>query len=89
MPWIEFTSHLARHVEAPAREVAAASLREALEQIFSDSPRLRSYILDDQGQVRQHVAVFVDSVLLRDRVHWDVPLRNDSRVYVMQALSGG
>lgn len=89
MPRIEFTSHLARHVEAPARELEASALREAFEQVFLDSPRLRGYILDDQGQIRQHVAVFVDNVLLRDRVNWNIPLRSDSRIFVMQALSGG
>ena len=89
MAHIEFTPHLARHVDCPPREIEEGSLRAALEQVFQQQPRLRGYILEDHGAIRQHVAVFVDGVLLHDRVHWDVPLQPDSRVYVMQALSGG
>lgn len=89
MPRIEFTSHLRRHVNCPAVEVEAVSLRGALEQVFAQNPALRGYVLDDLSHIRQHVAVFVDNQLLGDRARWDVPLRADSQVYVMQALSGG
>jgi len=89
MPHLEFTSHLARHIDAPAIDVEATDLREALEQVFQENPKLRGYLLDDQQCVRPHVAIFVDGELMRDKGNWDVPLRSDSRVYVMQALSGG
>lgn len=89
MPRIEFTSHLKRHVVCPTVEVEATSLRVALRLVFDTNPALRGYVLDDQHHIRQHVAVFVDNQLLRDRVDWDIPLRPDSQVYVMQALSGG
>jgi molybdopterin synthase sulfur carrier subunit len=89
MPRIEFTPQLARHVECPAVDVTAVSLREALDQVFRDHPALRGYVLDDRAAIRQHVAVFIDNQLLGDRQNWDIPLRPDSKVYVMQALSGG
>jgi len=89
MPRVEFTPHLARHLACPPRDVAALSLRAALEEVFASEPRLRGYLLEDHGAIRQHVALFVDGELLRDRVDWDVPLQPESRVFVMQALSGG
>lgn len=89
MPRIEFTSNLARHVSCQGIDVTANSLRAALAEVFRQNPALRGYVLDDQSSIRQHVAVFVDNKLLGDRVNWDVPLKSDSRVYVMQALSGG
>ncbi len=89
MPRIEFTRQLTRHVDCPAVTVRATTLREALEQVFQDNPPLRSYVLDDQGAVRKHVALFVDNQLLRQRDRLDIPIADDAEIYVMQALSGG
>lgn len=89
MPRIEFTSHLARHLKVSGVDVAPLSLQAAMDDAFQQEPKLRGYILDDQNAIRQHVAFFVDGVLLRDREQWDVPLKAESQVYVMQALSGG
>ncbi|MGU1586179.1 MoaD/ThiS family protein, partial [Pseudomonas aeruginosa] len=52
-------------------------------------PRLRGYLLDDQGSLRRHVARFVDGVQVRDRRGLGDPLQDDSEIYVVQALSGG
>ncbi len=52
-------------------------------------PRLRGYLLDDQGSLRRHVALFVDGVQVRDRRGLGDPLQDDSEIYVVQALSGG
>ena len=45
--------------------------------------------LDDQGQVRRHVAIFVDGERIDDRRHLSDRVGADSEVYVVQALSGG
>jgi len=91
MPRVSFTSHLRRHVELPDEplEVEAATVREALEAVFLSVPRLRGYVLDDLGRVRQHVAVFVDSRPLQDRVALSDSATGVRELYVMQALSGG
>lgn len=34
-------------------------MRAALESVCAANPRLRSYVLDDQGRVRHHVVVFI------------------------------
>jgi sulfur-carrier protein len=89
MARIEFTAQLQRFTETPKLDVAAATLREALDAAFAANPRLRGYVLDEQGHVRKHVVVFVDAQRLEDRNDLSHPLRPDSRVYVLQALSGG
>ena len=73
----------------PARDVVARSVDEALAVAFADEPRLRGYILDDQGGLRRHLSVFVDGMPLRDRRHLSDPVDQNSRIYVVQALSGG
>jgi len=89
MATISFTDNLKRHVDCPPKDVQAATVRDALRQVFAENPRLGSYILDDQDRLRRHVAIFVDGRLVRDRVGLSDSLQPESRVDVMQALSGG
>lgn len=89
MPRIEFTPQLRRFTDTPVVETGAATLRTALEAAFAVNPRLRGYVLDDQGHLRANVVVFVDGRRSTDRVALADPLTPDSRVHVLQALSGG
>jgi molybdopterin synthase sulfur carrier subunit len=89
MATLIFTSQLARFTDAPEIHTDAATLRAGLESAFSANPRLRSYVLDDQGRLRPNVAVFIDGHTVHDRIHLDVPLGTGSTVHVLQALSGG
>jgi len=86
---IEFTSHLQQQIDCPSREVGGQTLRESLEEVFAENPKLRSYILDDQQGVRKHVMIFLDGEPINDRIHLSDPVSNTSEIYVMQALSGG
>ncbi|MGE5339656.1 MAG: MoaD/ThiS family protein [Gemmatimonadota bacterium] len=89
MPHVEFAPQLQRHVPCPPQTVDARSLRGALDIAFAAAPGLRAYVLDDQGAVRKHVAVFINGELLHDRVLLERALAPGDRVYVAQALSGG
>jgi sulfur-carrier protein len=89
MATIVFTQQLRRFTETPEVTADAATLRDALEAAFAVNPRLRGYIVDEQGHLRQHVAVFIDGLRVADRVSLNDPLRPDSNVHVLQALSGG
>ncbi len=97
MPKIVLASGLARWLRDAAAaqsgeatiDVAGASLGDALESAFAQYPRMRGYVVDDQGAVRHHVAVFVDGVAIADKVRLQVPLRQSTEIYIMQALSGG
>jgi len=89
MARIVFTQQLHRFTEAPELVVPAATLRGALEAAFALNPRLRSYVLDDQGHLRANVVAFIDGRRCTDRVALDDGLQPDSEVHVLQALSGG
>lgn len=89
MPSIRFTPQLRRFTDTPELTCAATTLREALEAAFMANPRLRGYVLDDQGHVRPNVAIFVDGRRCADAVAQNDSLTPTSQVYVMQALSGG
>ncbi len=89
MASVTFTSHLARAVPTPTVEAPGSTVREVLESIFRSSPRLRSYLLDEQGRLRKHVGIWVDAVPVRDRVRLADPVGETSRLHVLQLLSGG
>jgi hypothetical protein len=89
MPRIAFTPQLRRFVAVPEVDSAATTLRAALEDAFAGNPTLRGYVLDDQGHLRANVVVFVDGRRSTDRIMLADALSADSRVYVLQALSGG
>ena len=69
--------------------LAAGPLRDVLVEALGRAPALRPYVLDDQGNVRRHVAVFVNGELQNDRSTLARGLGDGDRVYVAQALSGG
>ena len=86
MPRVVFTSHLQRFVDCPEHQVGGDSVRAALTQVFDANPRLREYILDDQGRLRKHVIVFVDGRRTREL---NDSVSSNSQIHVLQALSGG
>lgn len=89
MPRVVFTPNLQRHIRAPEMQVSAATVREALEAVFAEHPRLRGYVEDDQRRLRKHMVIFVDGRPVLDRHALQDPVSPSSEIYVMQALSGG
>jgi len=86
---VVFTPNLKRHVECPTETVDGATVRAVLDAVFAQNPRLRGYVVDEQGALRRHMSVFVDGQQIADRDHLSDPVRPASEIYVMQALSGG
>lgn len=89
MAIVVFTPNLKRHVECPTETVDGATVRAVLDAVFAQNPRLRGYIVDEQGSLRRHMSVFVDGQQIVDRDRLSDPVRPASEIYVMQALSGG
>jgi molybdopterin synthase sulfur carrier subunit len=86
---VAFTPNLQRHVECAPEQVDGATVRAVLEQVFAANPKLRGYVLDDQGALRRHMMIFVDGQQIADRDGLSDSVRAGAEVYVMQALSGG
>ncbi len=89
MPRIVFTPQLRRFTDTPDVQTPATVLRQALEAAFEANPRLRGYVLDDQQHLRANVVIFIDGQRCDERRLLIQPLRADSTVHVLQALSGG
>jgi len=86
---IVFTPQLRRFTDTPELDTEAGTVREALEAAFALNPRLRGYVLDDQGHLRANVVIFIDGRRLRELETLSDALQPGSVVHVLQALSGG
>jgi len=89
MPRVSFTTALRRFLPASSAEVAGATVGDALTAIFAAQPGLRGYVLDDQGALRRHVAVYVGDRPVADRVQLSDAVGPRDEIYVFQALTGG
>ncbi len=89
MARVIFAAAIQRHVASPEHNVQGATVGAALAAVFAANPKVKDYVLDEQGHLRRHVTIFVDGRRLRDRVGLGDPVAAASKVYVVQALSGG
>jgi molybdopterin converting factor small subunit len=66
-------------------QVDAATVREAIDRLDERTPGLRNRLVDSGPVLREHINVFVDGV----QASLDTPLRSDSTIHVIPAVSGG
>jgi hypothetical protein len=72
-----------------ALDVEAKTVGEALDAVFARHPSLRGYVTDELGDLRHHIAIFLDGDTLPRRTALQASLGAQSEIHVMQALSGG
>ena len=89
MPLVRFTQNIQRHVGCPERAIAGSTVGDVLDGYFRLNERARGYVLDDQGRLRQHMAIFIDGRQIRDREGLSDPVGDDATIDLVQALSGG
>jgi molybdopterin synthase sulfur carrier subunit len=63
-----------------------ATLDELFDDLDRQFPGIRFRVIDEQGELRQHMSVFLGEDRCRDL---STPLDGFDEVVVMQALSGG
>ena len=89
MATVRFAESLQRHVKCPTRDVQGDTVRAVLEDYFRDNEQARGYVLDDQGRLRRHMAIFIDGRHIHDRKGLTDPVAANGAVDLIQALSGG
>ena len=89
MTLIRFTRNIQRHIECPSTEATGSTLAEVLESYFTTNPQVRGYLLDDQGALRKHMAIFLNGTQISDRTRLSDAIGEGDVVDIMQALSGG
>ena len=90
MPTIKFTAALSRFFPGlrtiTAEGQTIASVLKATEKQY---PGLLDYIVDESGELRQHVNIYIGDDLIKDRIGLQDRVKTTDEIYIMQALSGG
>ena len=90
MPKVVVAPHLCHQFAIPTEcEAHGATLAEVVADLQRQYPGIAHYLLDDQGRLRQHVNLFVNSVWITDRLRLSDPGEPGDQVHILQALSGG
>ena len=92
MATVELTRHLYQffpQLEGKEIVVDASTIADVVREMERIAPGFAFYVCDERGRLRRHVNVFVDELSIGDRARLSDPVRPGSRVFIMQALSGG
>ena len=76
-------SYTARGSEVQAEGASLADVLLALDQRY---PGIRFRIITEQDTIRPHIRIFVNDEQVQDLT---APLRQEDRIYIVCALSGG
>ncbi|MEA2579493.1 MAG: sulfur-carrier protein [Actinomycetota bacterium] len=66
-------------------EVEGATVGAAIRELEAAHPKLVGWILDEQGEVRRHVNVFVNG----ERMQAEAAIQPADRLHVLPSISGG
>lgn len=66
-----------------------ATVAEVIHALDTRWPGLAFYIVDEQGRLRKHVAIWVDGERVQDAERLTDTVEENGTVQVLQALSGG
>lgn len=90
MARIKFTPNLKRFFpDLTEIEVDASTVAEVVAEVDSRWRGIADYIVDEQGALRKHVNIFVGDELIHDKQNLSDTVSSDTKIYIMQALSGG
>lgn len=62
---------------------------EVIETVAREFPGLRDRVLDEQGELRRHVNIFIDGENARSMGGLSAPVAAESEIWIHPSLSGG
>ncbi|HEX7287375.1 MAG TPA: ubiquitin-like small modifier protein 1 [Candidatus Angelobacter sp.] len=70
-------------------ESTPGTVRDLLRALWQLHPALQDRIVDEQGEIRQHINIFVDGEAIRHLQGMDTSVPQSAEVMVVPAVSGG
>lgn len=70
-------------------EVAPGTIGAAIAELQSRFPGIRERLMDDSGQVRRFVNIYVNEEDIRFLQNNDTPLKDGDEVSIIPAIAGG
>lgn len=92
MAQVDLSKHLFSFfpaLEGKKLEVQAACARDVIDELERLAPGLAFYLCDERGELRTHVNFFIGDERIVDRKKLTDRVGDDTRITIMQALSGG
>ena len=66
-----------------------ATVEEALQELWQLHIGLRDRVVNEQGELRTHVNIFVDGENIRRKQLLDTPISNRTEITILPSVSGG
>jgi molybdopterin converting factor small subunit len=85
MATVNLRAPLKQRAGASSVEVQGATVIEVIAGLERDVPELRGFLMDEQGQIRRHVNVFVDG----EPSEPSDSIRGSAQIDIIQAITGG
>lgn len=82
-PLRKFTNNTAR------LEVKAATIRQTVDELTFNFPELKKHLLDEQGQIRSFVNIFVGNDDIRNLQQDQTEVKTDTVISIVPAIAGG
>jgi len=60
-----------------------------VEQVDKQYPGLKDYLVNEQGELRKHVNIYIEKDRISDRNALSDEVKDGQEVFILQALSGG
>jgi hypothetical protein len=76
-------------VELIIPSTTSISAAEVIEAVARECPGLRDRVLNEQGELRRHVNIFIDGENARSLGGLKAPVGGESEMWIHPALSGG
>lgn len=88
MPHVIFTSALKTFFPNLKEEyIEADNIEALLLELEKKHEGIQGYLLDEKGQIREHVKFYINDELYDEKAHAELP--KSAQLHIIQAISGG
>jgi len=70
-------------------QAEGATLREVMQSLVGQNPEFQARLMDDKGELRRFVNVYVNEEDVRFLQKLDTPLKDGDEVSIVPAIAGG
>lgn len=82
-PLRKFTNNTAK------LQIATGTIESSIKELTTNFPELKRHLLDEKGQIRTFVNIFVGDEDIRDLQQEKTEVRDDTVVSIIPAIAGG
>lgn len=82
-PLRKFTNNTAK------LQVNAGTIEQTVNELTLNFPDLKKHLLDEQGQIRSYVNIFVGDEDIRDLQKEQTPIQENTVISIIPAIAGG